>query len=856
MDRKTCILLMLPVVCMFGITAFGQECEQRDVVAAGRACERACSPDGTCRKQSRECVCDGLCGLSCIRKRCPQLPAPLNGNVVMNANGATIGTEVTYSCDNGYVISGQTNRVCQANKTWSATEPTCIESRLEETCDENDLLVNEMQIEFTYPDGSSQNVELVRRKPPGTIARFKCGHVGYATLGSNAKVCREGEWHVPEPTCERIPCPVMELNGGILEYRDENNRMVDQPRHGDLRIAICPDGHTLRGISQTQCSVGVWLDELPTCEQNIPLCSNETIAKGNVTLQDGESITGNALHGVWRHFTCEQGYTIVGEQRSQCLDGEWTSEKPSCVEDSCSAVANNGEYQHIYYQGRRSPPDFTFPAHTTVEVDCAEGRVLEGPRMSVCRRGSWDPPRLLCVQADTSCPDPGVPRDGIKIGSDYSYDEIVSYECNTRYILEGESSIRCQANGTWNATRPTCRLIQCRRPDEPRNGYSDAHLEYYGQQGTVRFQCDRGYTMRGSRVITCNEHEQWSPPPPLCLGQCRIPSCPSNGRWTINNGGWYSNCRLNRMVDSGFRLTYRCDNDYFKCQQVEPVCNDRVWVPDTHNLCVPLGCSFVTLRDPRLTASYTYSGTNECFHPTYHQQETVVEYSCNIGYKIRDGGPSQATCGRRGWLPQQQPACVEVTCPYIQFPYGSVTYRQNGPFTSNRGHTATARFNCIEGYRLEGHTISCDNGIWNDTIPTCVEEPCLMTSVERYNMDVQYEIPPVSHEITAGLKPAGTIANFICRQYGFEASQTKRCERGRWRGDDPRCSRIPCDHEALRNGDVTYTLDGNEHALPVHGVIRRFSCDAGFIIDDNESSRCDAGTWTRRLPVCNENTMN
>lgn len=62
---------------------------------------------------------------------CPQLPAPLNGNVVMDPNDATIGAEVTYSCDDGYVISGQRNRVCQANKTWSATEPTCIESRVE-----------------------------------------------------------------------------------------------------------------------------------------------------------------------------------------------------------------------------------------------------------------------------------------------------------------------------------------------------------------------------------------------------------------------------------------------------------------------------------------------------------------------------------------------------------------------------------------------------------------------------------------------------------------------------------------------------------------------------------------------------
>ncbi|KAJ8038259.1 Sushi, von Willebrand factor type A, EGF and pentraxin domain-containing protein 1 [Holothuria leucospilota] len=310
------------------------------------------------------------------------------------------------------------------------------------------------------------------------------------------------------------------------------------------------------------------------------------------------------------------------------------------------------------------------------------------------------------------------------------------------------------------------------------------------------------------------------------------------------------------MVDPGFRLTYRCDNDYFKCQQIEPVCNDRQWEPDTQNLCVPLGCSFITLRDPRLTASYTYSGANECFHPTYHQQETVVEYSCNLGYKIRDGDPSQATCGRRRWLPQQQPICVEVTCPYIQFSYGSVTYQQNGPFTSNRGHTATARFSCIEGYRLEGHTISCNNGTWNDTIPTCEEEPCSVASLERYNMAVEYEVPLGSNEITAGFKPAGTTANFICRQYGFQASHTKRCERGRWRGSDPVCLRIPCDDERLENGLVMYTLDGVVLQEPVHDVMRSYICEAGYEVDDAEPSQCDAGIWTRRLPVCNEKPCN
>ncbi|KAJ8038246.1 Protein lev-9 [Holothuria leucospilota] len=105
--------------------SFSQECEQRDTVRAGRDCERACLPDGTCKKQNRQCVCDGLCGLSCLRKKCPPLSTPKNGNMVVRPNDRTIGAVVTYSCNYDFVISGHTSRMCQRNQTWSGTEPIC-----------------------------------------------------------------------------------------------------------------------------------------------------------------------------------------------------------------------------------------------------------------------------------------------------------------------------------------------------------------------------------------------------------------------------------------------------------------------------------------------------------------------------------------------------------------------------------------------------------------------------------------------------------------------------------------------------------------------------------------------------------
>ncbi|KAJ8038237.1 Sushi, von Willebrand factor type A, EGF and pentraxin domain-containing protein 1 [Holothuria leucospilota] len=755
MAQKTFLVCFFAVGCMFGIAA--QQCPQeRDEVAAGRTCDRACRPGGTCRKQNRECICDGRCG------------------------------------------------------------PVCLRKIVDEQCERND---QEIQ---------NQNRRCVRQ----------C---------ESHSDCLRGRRCVCDDACGLSCIPIDRVNHCEDLSSDQTVRVSIRPNNrtfGSIATYVCRNGHDeVGGSNERKCvGSGQWGGNPLTCIPRVRCAQPPEVANSVHNGTKSYYVDGDIVI-----YRCDFGYYRSGYlPLSRCNRNEWSEIQFQCSPKSC------GDPGHIL-NGRRIGASFVFLG--SVEYTCNPGYELRGLSRRYCQADQeWSGSLPTCHPI--RCPDPGVPEDGFKIGSDYSYDEIVSYECNTRYILEGQSSIRCQANRTWSAPRPTCRLIQCRRPDEPRNGNSDALLEYYGQQGTVRFQCDRGYTLRGSMVITCNEHEQWSPPPPLCLGQCRIPSCPSHGRWTINSGGWYSNCRLNRMVDPGFRLTYRCDNDYFKCQQIEPVCNDRQWEPDTQNLCVPQGCSFITLSDPRLTASYTYSGTNECFHPTYHQQETVVEYSCNLGYKIRDGGPSQATCGRRGWFPLQQPVCVEVTCPYIQFPYGSVTYQQNGPFTSNRGHTATARFNCIEGYRLEGHTISCDNGIWNDTIPRCVEEPCSVTSLEQYNMDIQYEIPPESIEIIAGLKPAGTTANFICRQYGFEASQTKRCERGRWRGAAPVCIRIPCDDEPLENGDFTYTLNGVQYEDPVHGVVRSYNCYVGYTVEDGRPSQCDAGSWTRGLSNCIERPCN
>lgn len=49
-----------------------------------RTCPRKCSTDSDCLNDRKLCLCDGACGMSCIRpeKECPELPDPPHGQVI------------------------------------------------------------------------------------------------------------------------------------------------------------------------------------------------------------------------------------------------------------------------------------------------------------------------------------------------------------------------------------------------------------------------------------------------------------------------------------------------------------------------------------------------------------------------------------------------------------------------------------------------------------------------------------------------------------------------------------------------------------------------------------------------------
>lgn len=123
--------------------------DEEQATLLGQKCLRKCSSDEDCKSKKKKCLCDGACGMSCIKpgkhdytyfkiviryfllllftdRECPELPKPPLGEVVVSDRH--FGSRATYHCPHGYHVVGLQSRLCQADGQWAGQEPTCKEN--------------------------------------------------------------------------------------------------------------------------------------------------------------------------------------------------------------------------------------------------------------------------------------------------------------------------------------------------------------------------------------------------------------------------------------------------------------------------------------------------------------------------------------------------------------------------------------------------------------------------------------------------------------------------------------------------------------------------------------------------------
>ncbi|CAH1274042.1 BMP1 [Branchiostoma lanceolatum] len=277
---------------------------------AGTACNYRCNPGF--RKEggdeTKMCVDSQWRGsaLNCEARQCPTLLAPAFGSITP-AGPHSYPTQVTFSCNTGYVLNGPSDSTCQANGTWTSPASTSICTRVQ--CPLLTAPINGAQ---TPPTGANFYQDRVT---------FTCD-AGYARNGSSDTTCQaDGTWTNPVPTCTPVQCPLLTAptNGARIPPTGANF-------YQDVVTFTCNTGYVHNGPIVVTCQADeTWSDPFPTCTPR--QCS--ALRAPEFGLLSPTEVTS---YQTVVTFACIPGFALNGSPNTTCqADGSWSNPVPTCT---------------------------------------------------------------------------------------------------------------------------------------------------------------------------------------------------------------------------------------------------------------------------------------------------------------------------------------------------------------------------------------------------------------------------------------------------------------------------------------------------------------------------------------------
>ncbi|XP_015754423.1 PREDICTED: sushi, von Willebrand factor type A, EGF and pentraxin domain-containing protein 1-like [Acropora digitifera] len=809
----------------------------------------------------------------CSVANCGPLQRPDHGDII-EIVGTTFGNRIVFECTGkGYEIRGSKVRTCQSDGSWSGLPTTCELVK----CDDPGTPVNGMRI-------------VSKGLVYGGSLRFKCNRDYTLTKGMSEIIyCQANKrWTASVPQC-LAPCrdPGLPRRG---------NRIGDDFRHDSNITFSCPNGYLMEGVGEISCSNGTWSNRVPTCKA--PCVKFSRPANGYMR--------GDFRHGNQVIFSCLYGYQRIGAASSTCNDGTWSSSAPICkgicgrprvssrgplhlhgnsfldgdeVQFSCIANYDLFGSQRSRCVGRRwntgipeckarcifgGDPDNGFAVRNAfsdrmvkhglqIVYRCNEQYTLIGSATQRCNNGRWTNSRPSCK---APCRDPGVPRQGSRIGDDFRHGSKVIFTCPNDYNMEGASEISC-SNGVWSNRVPSCKA-PCVKLSRPANGYMSGDFKHRNQ---VTFVCYYGYQRIGAASSTCSDGT-WSNSAPICKGRCGRPRVSSRGplrlhgnsfldgdevqfscianydlfgsqrsrcvgrRWNTgipeckarcifegdpNNGFAVRDAVFNRVVTHGVQITYRCNENYTLIESATQRCNNGRW----------------TNSRPSCKASCQWPGRIDNGRKVGHSYKhgDTVQFVCNKGYIL--DGKQNLTCADGVWS-SHRPACRAACSNPGEPAHGR---RLSNDFQDG----STVVFECDDGFDLFGNkAILCRGGSWNASIPECKGQ-CALTG------DSNKRFPSEKRRLKHG-----SSLKFSCNQSRTligSSIVTFYCIDGKWNASFPSC-KASCDHPGgIAHGQLTSQYFS-------HGQLVRYKCDLGYSLEGNHELTCNNGYWNSYPPHC------
>ncbi|XP_053558647.1 sushi, von Willebrand factor type A, EGF and pentraxin domain-containing protein 1 [Bombina bombina] len=751
----------------------------------------------------------------CERISCGVPPRLENG--FYNAEDLFAGSTVTYQCNAGYYLLGDSRMFCTDNGSWNGISPSCLdidECAVASECDAHASCQNTNGSHICtcippYKGDGKKCVEPMKCNDPGEIENgnysvtsffvgselgFSC-NMGYNLIGRLSLTCLEsGEWSDVIPYCQAISC-------GKPPAPDHGDIVGLNFTYGETVTFRCNEGYTLVGNEDTLCLAnGSWSCGPPSCESVI--CSKpKDIDNGQYKLS-GVTFASSAL------YECNTGYSLRGPSTLTCeASGKWSDESPSCQLVTCGSPPN-------VKQAIATGDNVTFG--NVISYICNEGYTLVGPKNISClSSGKWSesPPQCMAVSCDEPPNvDHASPDTLHRLFGDTAY-----YYCSDGYNLADNSIMLCNAQGKWvppdGEKIPRCIADFCERPSAVAYSILESiSKSKYASGSTVSFKCMEGFVLNTSAKIECIRGGQWIPSP-LAI-QCIPVRC--GEPLSITNGYVIG---TNYSFDAV--VAYSCNKGFYIKGEKKRICQASGEWSGHLPTCNPVSCG----EPPQIENGIVEIKTGLVFG-------NEVTYHCKPGYKLI-GSPLRVCQANRHWYSESPPSCVLLSCekpPSIKHGYVKGDKLEVG---------SKIEFLCDEGYELTGDTswICLKNGKWDKKqMPTCMPSKC--------------QEPPLleNHLVLKEVANEVGIVRFSCKEgYALHGSSVLKClPSQQWNDSFPVCKLILCPKPPyIPFGDISSVSS-------LHfGSKVKYSCMDGFLLKGVSEIICNSdGMWSTERPYC------
>ncbi|XP_025023614.1 CUB and sushi domain-containing protein 1-like, partial [Python bivittatus] len=671
----------------------------------------------------RECLANGLWSgteTQCLAGHCGSPDPIVNGHI--SGDGFSYRDTVVYQCNPGFRLVGTSVRICLQDHKWSGQTPVCV------------------PITCGHPGNPSHGVTNGSEFNLNDVVNFTC-NTGYLLQGVSRAQCRSnGQWSSSLPSCQVVNCSDPGFVENAIRHGQQN--FPESFKYGTSVVYHCKKGFYLLGSSTVTCKAnGLWDRSLPKClpiscgHPGVPTnailsgdkftfgsvvhysCAERQTLMGNSSrvCQENSRWSGTLPHcsgnnpgycddpGMPSHgsrlgdefkikslirFSCEMGYQLRGSPERTCLlNGSWSGLQPVCEAVSCGNPGTPANGKIIYNDG--------ISFSSSVIYSCWEGYKTSGLTTRHCTaNGTWTGIAPDCTVI--SCGDPGELANGIQFGNDFSFNKTITYQCNPGYLMEpvGASTIRCTKDGTWNQSKPICKVITCGPPPQVLYGKVEGSDFHWGS--SISYSCADGYHLSNSAILSCEGTGVWRGDVSQCLPVfCGEPGIPANGRLIGKSFTYRSEvtfqCRPSLILIGSSRRVCQADGTW---SGIQPTCIDPA-----HNSCPDPG-----------TPHYGIQNSS-----TGYEVGSRIFFRCRKGYHIQ--GSTTRTCLSNLTWSGIQPECIPHGCRQPETPANVDVKAIDLP---TLGYTLV--YTCQPGFFLAGgseHRTCKPDMKWTGKSPVC-----------------------------------------------------------------------------------------------------------------------------------------